>query len=203
MFKNIICSISALVLFSPCFADMREIDDMDLSEISGKGGVYLSGEFAINKTGGPLWDDPVEVDGFAPGSRPVFNSAGNIIDAAPCEGGVCGLRLAIQLDEGSEGWFILDDVSGGLSFEGLTLQTETLLAGTERNNQSNDAEVLKIGLPDTISFNNYKFKFAAANNGEFGVPLADGTPFRQTDIFGVQLDGDIAVGGNLLLFPVD
>tara|TARA_B100001971_G_C17928295_1_gene401346 strand:- start:97 stop:678 length:582 start_codon:yes stop_codon:yes gene_type:complete len=192
-------------------AEMEAIDDFDLSEISGKGGVYLSGEFAINKDGGPLWDDPNEVSGFTPGTRPIFDGAGNIVGSEECENGICGLRLAIKLNENSEGWYVLDDVSGGMSFEGLTLQTETLTTATNYDvwvdggfeEKAVDDEVLKIGLPGTITFNDFKFKFAVANNGEFGVPLQDGTAFRQTEIFGVQLDGNITVGGNLLLFPVD
>ena len=210
-FNKLVLSISTVMVASSAMAEMKAIDDFDLSEISGKGGVYLSGEFAINKDGGPLWDDPNEVSGFTPGSRPIFDGAGNIVGSEECENGICGLRLAIKLNENSEGWYVLDDVSGGMSFEGLTLQTETLTTATNYDvwvdggfeEKAVDDEVLKIGLPGTITFNDFKFKFAVANNGEFGVPLQDGTAFRQTEIFGVQLDGNITVGGNLLLFPVD
>jgi len=210
-FNKLVLSIYTVMVASSAMAEMKAIDDFDLSEISGKGGVYLSGEFAINKDGGPLWDDPNEVSGFTPGTRPIFDGAGNIVGSEECENGICGLRLAIKLNENSEGWYVLDDVSGGMSFEGLTLQTETLTTATNYDvwvdggfeEKAVDDEVLKIGLPGTITFNDFKFKFAVANNGEFGVPLQDGTAFRQTEIFGVQLDGDITVGGNLLLFPVD
>jgi hypothetical protein len=209
--NKLVLSLSTLMVATSSMAEMEAIDDFDLSEISGKGGVYLSGEFAINKDGGPLWDDPNEVSGFTPGTRPIFDGAGNIVGSEECENGICGLRLAIKLNENSEGWYVLDDVSGGMSFEGLTLQTETLATATNYDvwvdggfeEKAVDDEVLKIGLPGTITFNDFKFKFAVANNGEFGVPLQDGTAFRQTEIFGVQLDGNITVGGNLLLFPVD
>ena len=209
--NKLVLSLSTLMVATSSMAEMEAIDDFDLSEISGKGGVYLSGEFAINKDGGPLWDDPNEVSGFTPGTRPIFDGAGNIVGSEECENGICGLRLAIKLNENSEGWYVLDDVSGGMSFEGLTLQTETLTTATNYDvwvdggfeEKAVDDEVLKIGLPGTITFNDFKFKFAVANNREFGVPLQDGTAFRQTEIFGVQLDGNITVGGNLLLFPVD
>lgn len=209
--NKLVLSLSTLMVATSSMAEMEAIDDFDLSEISGKGGVYLSGEFAINKDGGPLWDDPNEVSGFTPGTRPIFDGAGNIVGSEECENGICGLRLAIKLNENSEGWYVLDDVSGGMSFEGLTLQTETLTTATNYDvwvdggfeEKAVDDEVLKIGLPGTITFNDFKFKFAVANNGEFGVPLQDGAAFRQTEIFGVQLDGNITVGGNLLLFPVD
>jgi len=190
-------------------AEMLPMGEFELSRVSGQGGVYLSGEFAINKEGGPLWED---------GTRPYYtrDAQGNLTvdsdtSADECSNDVCGLRLAIKLNENSEGWYVVDDLSGGLAFDGLTLQTETLETVTNYDVWENgdfqqkdvDDEVLKIGLPGTISFNDFKFKFAVANNGEFGVPLADGTAFRQTEIFGVQLNGDITVGGNLLLFPVD
>ncbi|MDP7281675.1 MAG: hypothetical protein QGG39_17555, partial [Candidatus Poribacteria bacterium] len=190
--NKLVLSLSTLMVATSSMAEMEAIDDFDLSEISGKGGVYLSGEFAINKDGGPLWDDPNEVSGFTPGTRPIFDGAGNIVGSEECENGICGLRLAIKLNENSEGWYVLDDVSGGMSFEGLTLQTETLTTATNYDvwvdggfeEKAVDDEVLKIGLPGTITFNDFKFKFAVANNGEFGVPLQDGTAFRQTEIFG-------------------
>jgi len=215
MIKTIFGVCAAVAVSSSCLAEMQAIEDSALAEVSGQGGVYLSGEFAINKDGGPLWQD---------GTRPYYtrDAQGNLtIDggtaADQCDDGICGLRLAMKLNENSEGWYVLDDLSGGLAFEGLTLTTETLTEVPDYNNVSlvngeptpatvtlpSGDEVVNVGLPGSIRFNKFKFKFAVANNGEFGVPLADGTAFRQTEIFGVQLDGEITVGGNLLLFPVD
>ncbi|MEC7546595.1 DUF6160 family protein [Thalassolituus sp.] len=215
MIRKIFGISAALALSSSCLAEMQAMDDSGLAGVTGQGGVYLSGEFAINKDGGPLWED---------GTRPYYvrDAQGNLsIDggtpADQCDDGICGLRLAMKLNENSEGWYVLDDLSGGLSFEGLTLQTETLTSVPDYNNVTlvngeptpatvalpDGDEVVNIGLPGTIAFNDFKFKFAVSNNGEFGVPLEDGTAFRQTEIFGVQLDGNITVGGNLLLFPVD
>ncbi len=71
--NKLVLSLSTLMVATSSMAEMEAIDDFDLSEISGKGGVYLSGEFAINKDGGPLWDDPNEVSGFTPGTRPIFD----------------------------------------------------------------------------------------------------------------------------------
>jgi len=191
-------------------AEMTSMAEQEMSDVSGQGGVYLSGEFAINKDGGPLWENGERY-------RYTRDANGNLtpIQTDACDNGVCGLRFAIKLNESSEGWYVLDDLSGGFAFEGLTLRTKP--AGEAMNYdympdgsttyeprlENVDDEVLVIGLPGTVSFNNFKFKYAVANNGEYGVPLADGTPFRQTDIIGVQLDGDITLKGNLLLFPVD
>jgi len=189
---------------------MTSMAEQEMSTVSGQGGVYLSGEFAINKDGGPLWDN---------GERYRYSRDGNgnltQIGADACDGGVCGLRFAIKLNENSEGWYVLDDLSGGFAFEGLTLRTTRVTQAMNYDYTTDggqtyspqmeniDSEVLVIGLPGTVTFKNFKFKYSVANNGEYGVPLADGTAFRQTDIIGVQLDGDITLKGNLLLFPVD
>jgi len=223
-------ALPLMIAASPAVAELQAMDEQNLSEISGQGGVYLSGEFAINKNGGPLWDDPEFAVG-TPGTRPYYGRDvnGNLFidnslnpdgSGSPesCENGICGLRLAIKLNENSEGWYVLDDLSGGFSFEGLTLRTETITSAINYDYTDdggatystavetlpgNGDEVLKIGLPGKVTFNDFKFKYAVANNGEFGVPLADGTPYRQTDIFGVQLDGAVTIEGNLLLFPVE
>jgi len=52
--NKLVLSLSTLMVATSSMAEMEAIDDFDLSEISGKGGVYLSGEFAINKDGGLL-----------------------------------------------------------------------------------------------------------------------------------------------------
>ena len=108
---------------------------------------------------------------------------------------------------------MIDDLCGGMSFEGLTLRTVNIKSAVDYDvwdDNTNDfqivaldEEVLQIGLPGKVTFNDFKFKYAVANNGEFGVPLADGTAFKQTEIFGVELNGAITLQGNLLLFPVD
>ena len=152
------------------------------------------------------------------GTRPYYDVNGNIDNSLnpddpgnpdSCSGGVCGLRIALKLNENSDGWFVLDDISGGFSFEGLTISTETLTVSFDETTHSEQpiaggsVEVLQIGLPGTVSFNNFKFTYAVANNGEFGVPLDASTPYQQTDIVGVEIHGDLTLDGNLLLFPVD
>lgn len=225
MLKNALKTIAFISVASMTHAELQSIDESNMAEISGQGGVYLSGEFSINKDGGPLWAD---------GTRPYYSRDinGNLtIDNTlnpdgsnspdQCTNGVCGLRLSMKLNENSEGWYVIDDLSGGMSFEGLTLRTETLTEVPDYNNVTlvggeptpatynfdaqgeNDQEIVKIGLPGTVRFNDFKFKFAVANNGEFGVPTESGAAFKQTEIFGVELTGDITLQGNLLLFPVD
>lgn len=213
MNKNKLASALLVVAASSAHAELTSLGEQEMSVVSGQGGVYLSGEFAINKDGGPLWTD---------GTRPIYtrNGSGNLVQTGTdvCDNGVCGLRFSIKLNENSEGWYVIDDLSGGFAFEGLTLSTETITTAVNHDyfNTATQRyetrtvtlpdggdEVLVIGLPGTVSFNNFKFKYAVANNGEYGVPLSDGTPFRQTEIFGVQMNGDITLKGNLLLFPVE
>jgi hypothetical protein len=226
MIKNTLKTIALISVAVSSNAELVSMDESNLANISGQGGVYLSGEFSINKEGGPLWED---------GTRPYYSRDGsgnltidNSLNAEnpgnpdECDNGVCGLRFAMKLNENSEGWYVIDDLSGGMSFEGLTLRTKNLEQALDYNNVSlvdgvvtpatvdltedgtkNGEEILEIGLPGTVRFNDFKFKYAVANNGEFGVPLDDGTAFKQTEIFGVELDGAITLQGNLLLFPVD
>jgi len=211
MIKHALNTIVFMSFAYSAQAELISMDESNMAEISGQGGVYLSGEFSINKEGGPLWED---------GTRPYYELDANgepVVDnsAAPdqCDNGVCGLRLAIKLNENSEGWYVIDDLSGGMSFDGLTLRTVNIKNAVDYDvwdDNTNDfqivaldEEVLQIGLPGKVTFNDFKFKYAVANNGEFGVPLADGTAFKQTEIFGVELDGAITLQGNLLLFPVD
>lgn len=211
MIKNTLKTIALISVAVSSNAELVSMDESNLANISGQGGVYLSGEFSINKEGGPLWED---------GTRPYYQLDGNgepVVDNSispdQCNNGVCGLRLAIKLNENSEGWYVIDDLSGGMSFEGLTLRTVNIKNAVDYDvwdDNTNDfqivaldEEVLEIGLPGRVTFNDFKFKYAVANNGEFGVPLADGTAFKQTEIFGVELDGAITLQGNLLLFPVD
>lgn len=211
MIKNTLKTIALVSVAVSSSAELVSIDESNLADISGQGGVYLSGEFSINKEGGPLWED---------GSRPYYELNANgerviddLISPDQCDNGVCGLRLAVKLNENNEGWYVIDDLSGGMSFEGLTLRTVNIKSAVDYDvwdDNTNDfqivaldEEVLQIGLPGKVTFNDFKFKYAVANNGEFGVPLADGTAFKQTEIFGVELNGAITLQGNLLLFPVD
>ncbi len=46
--------MSTVLLAIPAFAEMQPFSDASLSAMNGQGGVYLSGEFSINKDGGVL-----------------------------------------------------------------------------------------------------------------------------------------------------
>lgn len=188
-------------------AELAPMAEGEMESVTGQGGVYLSGELAFNKDGGPLWGASTgQFDDF--GVEKQLRNCGT--DTDPKE---CGLRIASQLDLG--GWYVLDDMSGGFAFEGLTLRTslrETALNYDLRDASGNpvveafNKEVVEIGLPNTVSLNNFKFTLAVANSGEWkpdGTVLVDGSTFQQTNLFGIQMHGDITLKGNLLLFPVN
>ncbi|MEQ3634529.1 MULTISPECIES: DUF6160 family protein [Thalassolituus] len=202
-----ITALLGLISSVSVFAELAPMEEAEMESVTGQGGVYLSGEFAFNKDGGPLW-------GATSGQFDEFGTEKQVRNCGTAsEPEECGIRIAAQLDQG--GWYVLDDLSGGFAFEGLTLRTsfrETALNYDVRDASGNpvveafNKEVVEIGLPKTVSLNNFKFTLAVANSGEWkpdGTVLADGNTFQQTNLFGIQMNGDITLKGNLLLFPVN
>lgn len=166
------CSIA---LSSPVAAELTRLDDQSLSAVSGQGGIYLSGDISINEVGGP-----VENSYF-----------GRCEDATK----TCGARFAYQLKENG-GWMVLDDIRGNFSFEGLTLRVRSVDSGFGGDGELFDRDVLELGLPDIVRFNDVRFRIAASST-----PRPTDPGFQQTDIFSVQMRGDVVMEGNLLVFP--
>lgn len=177
IYKAMFVFLVGLPVFS--YAEMKPLAEEELDNVSGQGGVYLTGEFSINKDPGPLW-------------KTTSDRA-----CGPNNNEVCGLRLAVSVDNGGSEWYVLDNVSGGMSFEGLTLRTEHI--DQDEKGNAFGKEVLKIGLPGKVKMNDYKFTFAFSNKGAW----ENSPSFKQTDIFGIQQDGDVTLKGNLILFPTD
>lgn len=182
--KNIIAA-SFLMSVLTAFA-MEPLDSDELDAVHGQGGVYLTGEFTINKDGGPLWSINPGISDGRDGIKETRNcgSAG-----APKE---CGMRLAFKVEEGSsDGWVVLDDVTGSFSFEGLTLRTRTVTT-----NEGNK-EVLEVGLPGQVRTKEFRYTLAFSNSGEWSPSI------QQTNIFSVRQNGIVNLQGNLLMFPVE
>ncbi len=95
----LLVSLGAL-LPAPVMAELDRLSDKALGDVSGKGGIYLSGDISINENGGPI-----------------DNSYFGQYDDANKK---CGARFAHQLKEGG-GWMALDEIRGSFAFEGLTL----------------------------------------------------------------------------------
>lgn len=181
MLKNkkmtFVCSTVAVVFLSVSslvLAELSSIEDDVLSGISGQAGVYLSGEITINENGGPI-------------QNAYF---GDCSDSKKC-----GARLAFQTKENG-GWFVLDDFKGGFSFQGLTLRVRDIDSGFGGDGAKFNREVLEIGLPDQIKVDKLQYTYATSSTAR---PTDVG--FQQTDIYTVEIDGNVTLQGNLLVFP--
>jgi hypothetical protein len=168
-------ALACSLIFSPAvYAELSSIDDDELSVISGQAGVYLSGEISINENGGPI-------------QNAYF---GDCSDSKKC-----GARLAFQTKENG-GWFVLDDFKGGFSFQGLTLRVRNIDSGFGGDGAKFNREVLEIGLPDQIKVDKLQYTYATSSTAR---PTDLG--FEQTDIYTVEIDGNVTLQGNLLVFP--
>lgn len=202
--------INALLFSSAVNAELQAIDDDELSQTIAQGGLYLSGEFSLNENGGPI-DDAT------------YDSC----DGAASSGNRCGARFAYRLGGNDDnGWYVVDDWRGEVSFEGLTLRTRRI-DGNKRdiagqlvdvdgnsvdqvnavalgNNDgfggdgaSFDKEVLEIGLPSSVKFRDYQYTLGYASHASPG----DSASYQQTNIYGVQINGKVNMTGNMLIFP--
>lgn len=192
--------IVPLVFATTLHAEMQALDDATLSQFNGRGGVYLSGELSINKEGGVLWDTPTT-------NNPTTWSANQRSCAAvgSTVPGDCGLRVAVRAEE-SGGWYVLDNIKGIFSFEGLTLRTRMINSGFGGDGAVFNQDVLEFGLPNEIVFKDANFTFGVSNQGGWrnkALSVAQGgdPSYQQTNIFSITIDGTTRVQGNVLVFP--
>lgn len=164
-------AVAYLSIAFPCLAlaDMAILEDQALSEVSGQGGIYLSGDMSINEVGGPIenayfgqCDDPLKR---------------------------CGARAAFRLKEDG-GWVVLDDLRGKFSFEGLTLKVRSINAGFGGDGALFNRDVIEVGLPDTVRYSDVRFKLATSSTAR---PTDPG--FQQTDIWAFEMRGDVVMQG--------
>lgn len=194
------CARTAVALLSLlpvlALAEMQALDDSALSEMSGQGGVYLSGEFSINKDGGVLWGTPATNN---PAQWTANQRSCALAGAASPES--CGMRVAVR-SGANAGWYVLDNLKGIFSFEGLTLDARTLTSA------SGEREVLVLGLPNEIRFKDGNFSFGVASQGGWknkALSAANGgdPSYQQTNIFSAKIDGSIRMQGSVLVFPTN
>jgi len=192
--------IVLIVTFSESYA-LEIISDEELVNYSGQNGVYLSGELALNEFGGPLGRDD---------DQTVQTVWGSCAEKDAGEVSRCGARLSFKTNS-TDGYFVLDDMRGKLSFEGLTLKARKLtmddnrifggdvkefLKGAEGAEDLEGKTVLEIGLPNRVKFESLNYTIATSSTAR---PTDAG--FVQQDIFGVELNGTVKMHGNLLIFP--
>lgn len=169
------------LIFTASSSALEPLLDTEMKNISGQGGVYLSGDIAINAQGGPL-----NVDG------PAHWQTTCDTDSSDTR---CGARLAFNATS-TGGYLVLDNIRGRFSFEGLTIGTRSIDTGFDGDGAVFDSSVLEIGLPNSMAFDNVTYTIAASNEAR---PTDAG--FIQTDMMTARLDGEITLKGNLLMFP--
>lgn len=172
------CLVMSSIFFvaKPVVAELSPISDRGLSEVSGQGGIYLSGDISINELGGPI-------------ENAYFGRCDNTEKK-------CGARFAYRLKENG-GWMVLDDIRGNFAFEGLTLRIRKVDSGFGGDGEIFDRDVVELGLPNAVRFNDVQFNMAGSSTAR---PTDPG--FQQTDIFSVEMQGSVVMEGNLLVFPV-
>ena len=111
------------------------------------------------------------------------------------------MRVAVR-SGANAGWYVLDNLKGIFSFEGLTLDTRTLTSA------SGEREVLALGLPNEIRFKDGNFSFGVASQGGWenkALSAANGgdPSYQQTNIFSAKIDGSIRMQGSVLVFPTN
>ncbi|WP_044873485.1 DUF6160 family protein [Pseudomonas sp. LFM046] len=200
MISRPLCLAALLALPLLAHAELQALEDSDLSRMSGQGGVYLSGEFSINKNGGVLWNTPASND---PATWTVNQRSCAAAGASTPES--CGLRLAIRAEQNG-GWYVLDNLKGIFSFEGLTLTTRTINSGFGGDGAGFNQDVLDFGLPNEMRFKNGSYTFAVANEGGWrnkaGTIANGGSPsYQQTIVFSAKIDGTLRMQGSVLIFP--
>lgn len=166
-----------LVSASKVIAELQSIEDESLSEVTGQSGVYLSGDITINETGGPLADS-------------YFGLCSETSK-------VCGARIALQTEQNG-GWFVIDNLRGGIAFEGLTMQIREINSGFGGDGALFNKDVLEIGMPESIRFDDFQFTLAGSS-----AERPNEAGFEQVDLFGVEMSGEATLKGNLLVFPTD
>lgn len=115
------------------------------------------------------------------------------------------MRMAVR-SEATGGWYVLDNMKGIFSFEGLTLRTRTINSGFNGDGATFNQDVLEFGLPSQVKFKDGSFAFGVANQGGWrnnAISLANGgdPSYQQTNIFSAKIDGTIRMQGNVLIFP--
>lgn len=173
--RRVLPILSSLVVPLPVAAELSLLGDEALSGISGQGGIYLSGDISINEMGGP-----VENSYFGRCDDPSKK---------------CGARFAYRLKEGG-GWMVLDEIRGNFAFEGLTLRVRNIDSGFSGDGEKFNQDVIELGLPNKVRFNDVRFKIAGSST-----PRPTDPGFRQADIFSVEMQGEVVMEGNLLVFP--
>lgn len=218
-YKSLLLACTLFMMSGLANAELSALDETDMADVKGQGGVYLSGELSINKPytdgagrwGGPLWKKPSSAN---PADWAADERACGPVGAKTED---CGMRIAVKLqNDANGGWYVIDNLKGAISFQGLTLQSRTINNDTGLNDSFGgdgtwfNGDVLEIGLPNKLKFKDVSFTFANSKTAEWtkaldiqsGTDSISGAPvYQQMPLFSVKIDGEVKMRGNLLVFP--
>ena len=180
--------LMAIMAALPSYAEMLPLSEEALSELNAQSGLALSGSFDLNTAGGPLWDVERNPDGS------VILENGE----AKCSvnDGRCGARFTLQATEDG-GWFVLDNLKGGIEFgESVPGGQPLEIRVEERDNNAGETKsVIAVKMSNVLRYSDLNFTVATADGPE--------STANQTNIYSLQIDGDVIGRGNILIFPTD
>lgn len=172
---GVFVSLTLTATSTAALAQLKKMNDADMSNVAAQGGIYLSGDITLNQDGGPI-------------QNAYFGSCSDSTKH-------CGARIAVQMSQNG-GWLVLDDLRGKFSFQGLTIRTRKISDGFGGDGALFNRDVLEIGLPNVVQFDNVSMNIATSSTSR-----PTDTGFQQTDLFSVQMQGKVTMQGNLLVFP--
>lgn len=183
----------------PAWAQLNALSDEDMRANAGQGGMYLTGEFSVNRDGGPLWRTPASND---PSTWVAGERSCAVVGASLPQS--CGVRIAVRT-QSTGGWYLLDNFKGTYSFEGLTVRTRLVNSGFGTDGAAFNRDVLEVGLPSELKVSDGSVSLAIGNQVTWqnitpGAPGAN-PGFRQTNLVSVVFSGALSTQGNLLIFP--
>lgn len=186
-----------LILIPNLLLAMEAMTEDALENVSGQNGVQLSGELTFNETGGPLTSTDIgNVD--PDGAGALVATWGTCDEKTAGSVARCGARLAVELNDNG-GWVAWDELSGSVSFEGLTLRTREITTSDNFGGDETTADgktVLEIGLPSQVKFSEFSYDVVTSNQGR---PTDSG--YSQQTRYGIDFNGTVDLKGNLLVFP--
>jgi hypothetical protein len=198
-FKRPVAAVFAITILiftgQSAFA-LEPISEEGLARVTGQNGVSLSGELSFNENGGPLTSGDTGNLNPLDGTSVVWGTCTEK-DSTAAER--CGARLAIKPNE-TNGWLVLDELKGSISFEGLTLRSRDIDQATDNfGGDEVDAHgrtVLEIGLPNEVKFDNFSYSYVTSTQAR---PTDAG--HQQQIRHGIDFNGSVQMQGNLLVFP--
>ncbi|HLV16284.1 MAG TPA: DUF6160 family protein [Pseudomonas sp.] len=146
-------------------ADLRPLEETELAAVNGQDGLTISASIRFNPN----------------------------VSQTRCAGG-CGARVTIRPGQ-SAGVIAIDNIKGGFSFDGVTLDIVTINSGFNGEGAQFNRDALKLSLREAY-FDNAQYTLSGANQVSATQP-----GFQQTDLLTYHTNGRVDLRGDLYIFP--